>query len=94
MHNITIDMIPSDKHIISLSGEFYYNKYINTNQQILADLKYTYKIPKKNIEIELKLKNIFNRKYYNDIYQTTYTIYNNRFNILRRQVLCSLYFKF
>lgn len=85
---------PAKNHYLGIMGEHFYNhtKLDKTNI-VYPDLIYRFTLPKKKIDFQLELMNIFNEKYYITTRFNDFAFYQHRFFIRPRQAVFTIKFQ-
>ena len=90
-HNLDVFVFPADHHSVSLSSEYYENK---DNNNLFVDLRYSYNIPKKKIDIEASWNNIFNNHLYTTYQSSSFMVWQSTYFLRPSQIFLAVKFSF
>ncbi|MCR4774427.1 MAG: hypothetical protein K5854_08745 [Prevotella sp.] len=90
-HEIALS-VPIDKMIVEMNNEYYHNERISGGFKdfFLSDIKAQYKL--KKIDIDLSLRNIFNKRVYSNVIVRDLVSSASINNIRARELMLSVYY--
>jgi len=93
-HLLGLDGLPNDNQIVTVKGEYYVTNLETQRDQIFIDLKYLFKLQKRNIDIELSCLNLLNNKTFIQLYNSEFSVIRNYFELRSRQFMLTSKFRF